>query len=123
MRPAGEVLEQVEQRRGGPVDVFDHHDEWLLARSLFEQAAHGPEQLAARSGGVCRPDCAQHALSDELSIFGVGEQLSNAVVAAKCADDLHQRPERDPVAVGKAAPADRARLLAHAATELGGESR
>ena len=122
MRPAGEVLEQVEQSRRGPVDVLEHHHDRLLAGELLEQPAHRPEHLAAGCELARRPDRAQHSLGDELRVFGPGEDLAYAVLRTERPDDLDQRPERDSVAVGQAAPADGAGLVSESRRQLGCES-
>ena len=46
--PAGDVLEQVEERRLGPVDVLEADDERALARERLEQPPDRPERLFAR---------------------------------------------------------------------------
>ena len=51
VRPPGQVLQQVEQGRLSPVDVFEENDERPVPGKLLEQAAYGPEQLTA---GRCR---------------------------------------------------------------------
>ena len=44
----GEVLDQVEQRRLGPVDVVEDDDQRLLGRERLDQLANGPEDLLRR---------------------------------------------------------------------------
>ena len=121
VNPAGEVLEQVEERRLGPVDVLDEDDERPAATELLEEAAHGPERLPAR-GGVCA-DCSEHARRHELAVLGVAHQLAHAVVATKRADHLDERPERDPVAVGEAAAGQNRRVVAQGCAELRRQAR
>ena len=94
-----------------------------LRASLFEQTPHGPEHLAAGAPRAGRTDRAQDSLGDELPVLGTGEQFANAVVAAERADDLDERPERDPVSVREAAPGERAGFVSNAAAELCGQSR
>ena len=44
-RAIGDVLDQVEQRRFGPVDVFEDEDEWPVDGELLEQAPDREEAL------------------------------------------------------------------------------
>ena len=50
LRSVGDLLEQVEQRRVGPVDVVDHDDERLALGEHREQRAPGAVQLDAERG-------------------------------------------------------------------------
>src|SRR5581483_4111927 len=72
--PAGEVLEQVEERRLGPVDVVEEDHQRLPLRERLEQAAHGPEDLLRRRVRVREPEQAGEALPHELAVLGRGEQ-------------------------------------------------
>ena len=45
----GHVLEQVEERRLGPLDVVEEHDEWTLCRCLLEELAGRPGGLLGRA--------------------------------------------------------------------------
>ena len=123
VRPAGEVLEQIEQRGLGPVDVFDDDHDRLSARKLFEQPPHRPEHLTAGRRRRRRSHCGEDALRDELRILGPHERLAHSVVAPEDADDLYERPERDPVPVRKAAAAQDPRVVADACAQLRSEPR
>ena len=100
------------------MDVFDEHDQRLLARDFLEQAPHGPERLSSGGGARRRADRAEHARSDELAVLGAGERGSHAFVAPEQADDLDERPEGDPVAVRQASSGQDRRLVAHGRAEL-----
>jgi hypothetical protein len=116
VRPAGEVLQQVEQRRLRPVDVFDEHDERTLPRELLEQPAHRPEGLT--SGRRVRADRTEHARRDELCVVGVAEALAHALLAPEHADHLHERPEGDAFPVCEAAAGQDLGLVAERGAEL-----
>ena len=47
-RGRGDVVEQVEQRGLGPVDVLDHRDDAAVGREVLEQLAGAPEELVER---------------------------------------------------------------------------
>src|SRR5207237_4957430 len=46
-RPIRDVLDQIEQRRLGPVSILEEEDEWAVARDPFEQLSHRPEGVLA----------------------------------------------------------------------------
>jgi hypothetical protein len=57
-REVGDVLDEREQRRLGPLEVVEDHEQRLRARGVLEGAAGGPERLLARrlrqhGVGVC----------------------------------------------------------------------
>ena len=121
--PAGEILEQVEQRRLGPVDVFDDDDERLIAGELFEQTPYRPERLAGGCLRRGRADGAEDPSRDELRVLAARQDLAHTVVAAQRPDDGHQRPERDPVAVREAASRQCDRLVLQRGAQLGCQAR
>ena len=119
--PVGEVVDQVEQWRLGPVDVVEGHDERPARR-------HRPEQVTQRDTrvldtGVCarqaeqRPDPVGHLVGDA----GLDQRLQprahvlGRVALVDAGERLHrlgQRPVRHALAVGEAAArADRGRRL------------
>ena len=62
-REVGDVLDQVEERRLGPVEVVDHDDERPCSRERLEQPPDGPEGLLARpSSRAAEPERTGHAL-------------------------------------------------------------
>ena len=53
---AVQVVDEVEERSGPPVDVLEDHDDRLLARERLEQPAKGPEAFAAvERGRIAQP--------------------------------------------------------------------
>ena len=70
----GDVLDQVEERRLGPVEVVHHDDERPRSRERLEQPADGPEGLLARrSSRAAEPERIDHALDDQLGLLLAGE--------------------------------------------------
>ena len=97
VHPAGEVVEQVEQRRLGPVDVLEAENQRPLCRQRLEVPADAPECLLGRGGLTrSRRSAAEHALGRELALICGGERLLDGPLAAGVADELGERPERDP---------------------------
>jgi len=66
--PAGEVLDQVEERRLGPVDVFEDEDERPSAPERLGELSQGPERLLSAAGLARRAGRTQHALDDEVGV-------------------------------------------------------
>ena len=97
-RIVGKVLDELDQRRLGPVHVLEHENQRGLARGRLEQLADRPERLLLRK------------LRGELT-FG---QLSQ---------HLRERPERDRLAVRRAAAREDGRLAFDRGGELRGEPR
>ena len=99
--PAAHMLDEVEHGRLRPVDVLEHDQERAGSGEAFEEAPHRPEQLLGRRGALA----AEHAqaLDDECGVGFVAHRVRYGSLAAEVPDQLCQRPERDPVAVGEAA--------------------
>ena len=108
----GEVLDQLEQRVLGPVDVFEDEDQRLCVGQLGSPLVRRPGDLLLAALGL---DPLEHA-------DGEGEQVGHRVVAAAGAelghgfvdrvvvrdpgrnlDHLRERPVRDALAVGERA--------------------
>ena len=128
MRPVGEMLDEVEKPRLGPVDVVEHEDERLSARKCLDERADCGEAFLRRTGELRQPDRLGHAESKRLcvarAVEGGRELLPRhvrrvAVVEPdELLDHLEQRPERDPLAVRQAAAARDARPPRHSVQEL-----
>jgi len=84
------VLDEVEQRLLGPVQVIDHHCQW---RSLFQQLAERPGDLLGR--GWCIVLTKQRR--DRGSRGRLGRPRTQLL------QHLHHRPVRDPLPVRQAA--------------------
>ena len=110
---AGEVLDQLEEGRLGPVDVLEQDHERLLAGGCLEQLADRPERLGRVGGGLRLAERTSHALDDRGRVLVVlqqprdpGLRLLGALVvrgAHEALDDRAQRPEGEALAVGEAA--------------------
>src|SRR5215211_3365103 len=67
--PADEVLEQVEQRRLGPVDVLEDEYERVALRRRLEQLAHRPERLLVPRVEAGEAERARDAVANPLRLF------------------------------------------------------
>ena len=92
------MLDQVEQRLLGPVDVVEDRDERTFAGELLEQASRRCEHLVARA-------------------------VEHALVTPRVPERLANRRERRALAVGRAARDDSARLAVERAEQLLRQSR
>ena len=102
--PLGEVCDQVEQGRFGPVDVLEDHDDRSLSRNRLEQPQKREEDLLASDRGIA---------GDR-----VADRLGGRALGAGLTEDLAQGPERDPLAVRKAASGEDRRLTGHPPSQL-----
>ena len=120
-RPAAHVLDEVEQRRLGPVDILQDDDERPFARNELEEPPHCPEQLLRRSGSAA----AEHVetLEYEGGVGVVAHRFRHALFATETLDELRQRPESDPVAVGETATRGDCRVRADLGDEFRHEAR
>ena len=109
-RPAREtrdVLQQVEQRRLGPVDVVDDEDERSLACKRLEESSKRPGGLFAGTADRVRSERAGNAVRDRLSTLVVRHQLENGCACIRAEDGperLRERQECDAFPVRGAAP-------------------
>ena len=94
------MLDEVEERFLAPVDVVEHHGQWLRRRSVLECLAEGPGDLLRRRGGLGVPE----QRPNRRRRFGVRWQHVELL------QHLDHRPVRDPLAVGQATPAHDPRL-------------
>ena len=128
------MLDQVEERRLGPVEVVHHDDERPRSRERLEQPPDGPEGLLARpSSRAAEPERLGHALGDQLGLLVPGEPRRDrrcgllagvqALRARDLPDDLGQRPVGDALAVGQAAAAQDRHVAGEPARELPHEPR
>ena len=88
--PTGEVLDQLEQRLLGPVDVLEDQHERLRLGELVGPLARGPGDLLLAALAL---DRLEHARREP-------EQVGDGLVAAAVAELLERRLER--VVVGDA---------------------
>ena len=112
--PVREVLEEGEQRVVGPVEVLEDENRRPRLCPGLDRAAPGGEGLLLRGGLAAGPDERPQAVLEPCAVGIVrwkrlpklgGRRVGRVRLedAALCLDDLPERPEGDPVAVGKAA--------------------
>ena len=101
------MLEQVEQRRLGPVKVVDHDHERLRSATRLEQLPEGPRENLVRRAAL---GFAEQAEQRRAAIVpSPSSSAAVGVVAEQLLEDLDDRPVRDPLPVGEAAALDDAR--------------
>ena len=109
------MVDEVEEIVVGPVQVFEHEHERPLGREVLEEAAPGRERLVAGVAACLRPagepDERAQVRLDPGSSAGDRTQLRLGVGLAVAFEDaglrldhLAERPERDALSVGEAAP-------------------
>src|SRR5207342_3169631 len=107
-----EVLEQIEERRLGPVDVLEDEEKRSVDRGDLEEPAKGPRDLAIHSCAAARrirsqSDREGKPVSDTLVLADGGDALEDLGGRhlrgdlGDLAEDLCYRPVRDPLAVGE----------------------
>ena len=90
--PAADVLDEVEQRRLGPVDVLEENEQRTLRAERLEQPAHGPEELLRRGGS----GAAEHpeALDDERCVGLAAHRVRHRLLAAEPPEELRRAARR-----------------------------
>ena len=68
--PIRQVVEELEERRRGDVDVVDDRDERPPVRDRFEQLADPPEQFRGGKRGRGEADGRRHSIDDRRWIVG-----------------------------------------------------
>ena len=124
-----EVLDQVEQRRLGPVQVVDHQHQRLVGGERLQQPADAPEHLLDRERGVGQADHRLQAGGDGAASgqrLDLGPRLVRRIRLVDVggdADRVGHRPERDAVAVRQAAARHDAGRRLDRGEELRGQPR
>ena len=116
--PVGEVLDEVEQRRLGPVHVLEREDERELAGERLDELAHRPEHLLGDGSRRSRADRALEPRRDDVRIRVSVEQRSDTAIARSLTHDLPHRPVGDALAVREAAADEHPGITVHRATQL-----
>ena len=118
--PVGEVLDEVDQRLLGPVDVLEEEHERLDVRERLHHLSCGPRDLLRAALALERlqhPGGEAEHVGDGLLLAALPELreglLERVVVGDPRGglDHLRERPVRDAFAVGKAAAGEDARAL------------
>ena len=119
--PIGEVLDEVEERRLGPLEVVEEGDQRPRPALGLEEAADRPGRLVRRcAGAASEVDRGGDPLRDE-RCFVAGEDALDPgewILSVVTAESLCERPVRDALAVGKAAAAHDRRLASDTRQEL-----
>ena len=116
--PAGEVLDEVEERRLRPLDVVEHEHERPLARERLEQPADRPVELVRARAWLRPADGLEDAPARRLALGLAAEHRLEVEVAYH----LDERPVGDPVAVRQTAALEHERVLARGRDQLRGEA-
>ena len=75
-RPFQQVLDEVQQRAVGPLEVLEHHDHRVaLGHALDEQPPRAEQVLAAGRGPVLQPQQVGQAGFDPPPLLGIGDQV------------------------------------------------
>ena len=116
-RPLHQILDEIEQRAVGPVDVLEHHDRRSLIGDPLEEDPAGREQvLLVADATLLEPEQVTEARPDEPALVRVGDvPLDRLRELGRCgrrllvledpgpsADHLGERPERNALAVREA---------------------
>ncbi len=126
--PVGDVLQQVEQGRLGPVHVVEPQDQRASGRQRLEEGPDGPEALLRTEFRAAQPHQGRERLDDLRRLGDTVEQfpqptppVRGALVGGQTgglAHHLHQRPVGDALAVGQATPGEHGRPVRHGRAEL-----
>jgi hypothetical protein len=125
-RPLGDVIDQIEKRRLGPMDVLEHDDERPVACKRLEQLPDRPERLLGGTMNLGSADRAADPRSDHLGVPVAFEKRADrraGIVSRQVLNDLAQRPERDALAVGKTAPRHDPRVVCERRAQFCHETR
>ncbi len=139
--PVDEVLDEFDERTVGPVEVLDHDDAGTTRRHRLEEPAPGRERLLATHGGFVLADADKRRQSrrEPGALRFVREETGEHHVELRCGlawvvrledprlgfHDLAERPERDALTVGQAAPVtpgDDVGTLVEGGAKLGDEA-
>ena len=111
-RSLHEVLDELEERRLGPVDVLDDDDDGPLGREVLQEPAHSPRRAPRTGNGSWVSPIADASRTRDAVAGRVGEsgelgvRLLGVVVVHDprgVPDRLGERPEADAVSVRQAA--------------------
>ena len=75
-RPVGDVLDQIQERGLGPVDIVEDDDQRRAASDVLEEPPDRPQRLVGRAGHVGEPDRLGDTIEDPSSLLVTFEQRS-----------------------------------------------
>ena len=129
----GDALDEVEERRLGPVQVLQLDDERPLAGDRLEQAPRRPGDVVGGRRAVGEADRLGERERSLVAVLGAGEQRDDALPRPLDRDrllepggpleDVAQRPVRRALPVGEAAAADDRRPAAESPRRARAASR
>ena len=112
LAPAGDVVDEVEERRLGPVDVLEHDEQRPLACQRFEQATDGELRVAARRRRRRRRDRPDEEFRDPgrvlVALQRLADRADEICVAERVGEHVAQRLVGRPLPVRHAAAGQRA---------------
>ena len=120
------VLDEVEQRRLGPVEVVDDDNKRTLLGLDLQQPPHRPVRLLDRDAAGREANGPRDAGGDSRALRAASGELGDGRLVGALGeppDDLGQRPVGDPFAVGQAASHNRGGALGGLAEERPSEAR
>ena len=124
---AGKCVEEIEERRLGPVDVVDQHDERTLRRCRCQERRDRLRHLVRSRRPFAETEQLRKPRRNHRPVrLQSRARLVDRVLVAdpgQLAHDLRDRPERDPLPVGKTRTAHHPRARPDLADELGREAR
>ena len=119
-----DVVEEVQERRLGPVDVVDREHERAAGGDALEQPPHRPERLVGlHRRAVAEADGAQHRARERLVAVEQRGDPGRGLLPADLAHDLRERTVGDVLAVGQAAPDRDRRVVADVVQHLPDQAR
>ena len=97
-RPVEQVLDEVQQRRVGPLHVLEGHDDWLDLGHALEEEPPGGEQVLLVPGdvGLLEADQVGEARLDPAALVGVGDVLMDSRRGASRLTEAASSPSRIP---------------------------
>ena len=115
-----DVLDEVEKRRLGPVQVVEDDDEWTSLRERLEVATARPLRLLLGAGDAVEANRCGNPVRDE--IVPGDRRDRRPIRAGGRSDDLRERPVRDPLPVRETPADDETRIVAEPLDELADEA-
>ena len=121
-RPAGELLDEVEQSRLRPVRVLEGEHERAAPGERGEEHPEGPRG-GVGGGLAAEPERRRDRRRRPAPVLGRRHDRGQRVPAQRLQHHLAQRPVGDAVAVGRAVPDEHLRIGSRAGGELAHEPR
>ena len=133
-RLLGQVLDERQERRLGPLQVVEDDHERAALRDPLEELAHRPGgHLAGAGAAAAETERVEDQLADQVGLVLAGKELGDRsarrlragrfLAAQDLAHDLGQRPVRDALAVREAVAVQHRGFLAEVVRELLDEAR